>query len=156
MLVISRLPHWQNIIKEVLPASKDKNYSSLLFDSYRLDGYTIADVDVLKNIDHNYLNGSYLKTIKTKKDGSFYSYSKVLTSDEIDKLLELVENNIDQAIDKILKGDFQIKPVRIGSEAITDITGCRYCKNYDICYRKNSDILNLKENKDLSFIRSDK
>ncbi|MEI3529857.1 MAG: PD-(D/E)XK nuclease family protein [Bacilli bacterium] len=148
--------YWQNIIKEVLPASKDKNYSSLLFDSYRLDGYTIADVDVLKNIDHNYLNGSYLKTIKTKKDSSFYSYSKVLTSDEIDKLLELVENNIDQAIDKILKGDFQIKPVRIGSEAITDITGCRYCKNYDICYRKNSDILNLKENKDLSFIRSDK
>lgn len=147
--------YWQNIMKDVLPASKDKNYNTLLFDSYRLDGYTLADVDVLESIDNDYLNGSYLKTIKTKKDGSFYSYSKVLSNDEIDKLLELVADNINKAINKILKANFDIKPIRIGNEMLTDITGCRYCKNYDICYRKNSDILNLKENKDLDFIRGD-
>lgn len=148
--------YWQNIMKDLLPASKDKNYNSLLFDSYRLDGYTLEDTKVLEYIDHNYLNGSYLKTIKTKKDGSFYNYSKVLNNDEIDKLLELVESNIENAIKKILKANFNIKPIRIGSEMLNDITGCRYCKNYDICYKKNSDILNLKENKDLDFIRGDK
>lgn len=148
--------YWQNIMKDLISTTKDKNYNSLLFDSYRLDGYTLDDINVLEYIDNNYLQGSYLKTIKTKKDGSFYSYSKVLTSDEIDKLLELVEANIDSAVKRILNAKFDIKPIRIGSEMLSDITGCRYCKNYDICYKKNSDILNLKDSKDLSFIRGDK
>lgn len=147
--------YWQNIIKDLLPASKDKNYNSILFDSYRLDGYTLENINVLELIDNNYLNGSYLKTIKTKKDGSFYNYSKILTTNEIDKLLSIVENNIESAIDKILKADFSISPKRIGSEMLNDITGCRYCKNYDICYKKNSDIVNLKEIKDLEYIRGE-
>lgn len=147
--------YWQNIIKDLLPASKDKNYNSILFDSYRLDGYTLENINVLELIDNNYINGSYLKTIKTKKDGSFYNYSKVLTNDEIDKLLSIVENNIESAIDKILKADFGISPKRIGSEMLNDIAGCRYCKNYDICYKKNSDIVNLKEVKDLEYIRGE-
>lgn len=147
--------YWQNIIKDLLPASKDKNYNSILFDSYRLDGYTLEDINVLEFIDNNYLNGSFLKTIKTKKDGSFYNYSKVLSNDDIDKLLNIVEENIESAINKILNSDFSISPKRIGSEMLNDITGCRYCKNYDICYKKNSDIVNLKEIKDLEYIRGE-
>ena len=106
-------------------------------------------------IDHNYLDSSYLKTIKTKKDGSFYNYSKVLSNDDIDKLLNIVESNIEAAIETILKADFSISPKRIGNESINDITGCRYCKNYDICYKRNSDIVNLKEIKDLEYIRGE-
>lgn len=147
--------YWQNIIKDLLPASKDKNYNSILFDSYRLDGYTLEDINILELIDNNYLNGSYLKTIKTKKDGSFYNYSKVLSYDDINKLLDIVENNIDSSITKILNSDFSISPKRIGNEMLNDITGCRYCKNYDICYKKNSDIINLKEIKDLEYIRGE-
>lgn len=147
--------YWQNIIKDLLPANKDKNYNSILFDSYRLDGYTLEDINVLEMIDHNYLDSSYLKTIKTKKDGSFYNYSKVLSNDDIDKLLNIVESNIETAIETILKADFSISPKRIGNESINDITGCRYCKNYDICYKRNSDIVNLKEIKDLEYIRGE-
>lgn len=147
--------YWQNIIKDLLPANKDKNYNSILFDSYRLDGYTLEDINVLEMIDHNYLDSSYLKTIKTKKDGSFYNYSKVLSNDDIDKLLAIVESNIEDATEKILKADFSISPKRIGNELINDITGCRYCKNYDICYKRNSDIVNLKEIKDLEYIRGE-
>ena len=38
----------------------------------------------------------------------FYPYSKVIDDDKIDKLINIVDNKIDSAIDDILDGNFEI------------------------------------------------
>ena len=143
--------YFQNIMKDILTSEKDKTYDNLLFDSYKLDGYTTTNVGIVKNIDTN-LDKSYLKSIKLKKDETFYGYSKVLTDSDIEKLLDIVSDNIDICIKDDLNSDFKINPKRIGTEKLDEITGCSFCSFFDICYKKNDDIVNLKEYKKMEFL----
>ena len=88
-----------------------------------------------------------MKNLKTTSKG-FYTYAKVLTDSQIDSLIDVVDKNIDNARDNILKGEFSINPKQIGLEKL----GCNFCKYKDICYRTNNDFVKLKENKSLSFL----
>ena len=115
-----------------------------------LQGYSISDEDLLNQFDSSYMDSSVIRSMKVGKNG-FYSYSKVLSSSEMDRISKLVEENIVKAMGLIKIGDFDINPKRIGTDSI----GCEYCPFRDICFHTESDVKILKEYKDLSFLRGD-
>ena len=80
----------------------------------------------------------------------FYSYSKVIDDDKINKIIELVDKKIDEASKEILEGDFTINPKRIGLKNI----GCEFCNFKDLCFMNEKNIVNLKEYKNLEFLEN--
>lgn len=145
----------QPIIKEICPAEDGKTYDDIRFSNTKLDGYTKKEVGLLSHIDQNYQSNTYIKSIRVKSDNTFYNYSKVITEEQLEALRKIVDDNINKVITAVKSCDFTINPKRFSKEKINEITGCAYCSYYDICYKNPKDIKNLKEYKDLSFIRSD-
>lgn len=143
----------QPIIKEVLPSEKGKTYQDLRYDMAKLDGYTKQEYSLIKHMDHNVEEKTYLKSIRLKSDNTFYHYSKTLTEQQLQDLRHMVEQNIQKVINSIKKADFKINPKRFQKEKTNELTGCAYCTYYDICYKNPSNIQTLKEYKDLSFLR---
>lgn len=138
----------QSILTDTLPFQKGKTYLDLIRANTKLNGYTNSDFNQLKNFDTNYEENSYIKGIKVKKDGSFYGYSKVLTDEQINRLLEIVDKNINRVISSIKTGYFPINPKRLSG----NLVGCEFCPYMDICYKKMEDVVDLKEYKNLEFI----
>ena len=68
----------------------------------------------------------------------------------MNKLINLVDSKIDEARDKVLNADFKINPKSFYGD--DEPTGCEFCKFYDICFRKNEDIQNIKKYKNLNFL----
>ena len=111
-------------------------------DNLKLEGYSNNDPSVIELLDNNYQNSNLIKGLKCKNNGEFYKSSKVLSNEEIDSLITLINNFIDEDINKIINASFEINPKRIGYQK--DI-GCKYCPYIDICYKKESDYVLLKE-----------
>ena len=102
----------------------------------KLEGYSINNEHILSKFDKTYNDSKLIKSMKTKKDG-FYAYSKVLSEEEIERIVCKVDEIINKTIDSILGGDFEINPKVINNENIS----CKYCEYRDICYMKNNDIV---------------
>jgi len=129
-----------------------KSYDIERANNLKLMGYSNSDIHSLVEFDKNYMDSNLIKSMKTKTDGNFSSYAKVLNDNEIEKIIQLTEKNIDGAIDKILNAEFDINPKNIGYEKNI---GCMYCKFKDICFKKEKDNLILEDIKDLDFLRGD-
>lgn len=140
------------IMPNLMNAEENKTYNDLIVSSIKLDGYTINDPNIVSKIDCHYLDNSFIKSIRVKNDGTFYSNAKVYDTTIIDRLLDIVNINIEKSITAIENSDFSINPKRIGMEKFNDITGCRYCEYYDICYHRPDNVVNLKEYKQLEFL----
>lgn len=138
----------QAIMPEVMSSKNGKSYDDLLNESMKLDGYTTNNINLLYDIDNNYEDSSFIKSLRVKKDGEFYSYSKVLSEEEINKLIGIVESNINEVICSINNSDFEINPKKLGN----DLIGCEYCTYKDICYKNNDNIVDLEEYKSLEFL----
>jgi len=142
----------QYILDKDITRDIKKNYDEERSNNLKLMGYSNTDIHSLAEFDSNYANSKLIKGLKTKSNGDFSLYSKVLSDSEIDKIILLTENNIDEAITKILNGEFDINPKKIGYDK--DI-GCMYCKFRDICNRKEDDYQILEDIKTLDFLRGD-
>lgn len=138
----------QPILTNVLKNDNNKPYLDLLNKEYKWVGYTISNIFRVKEIDKNYMDNSFIKGLRVKKDETFYSTAKVLSQDILDRLLELVNKNIDFVIESIKKGDFKINPKKIGKNNVS----CCYCHYNDICFKTNADLVYLKEYKNLEFL----
>lgn len=139
------------ILTEVLKNEKNKTYLDLLKKEYKWVGYTLDNSKRVEEIDNNYLVDSFINGLKSKNDGTFYSYSKVLSVDAIDKLLDIVSFNIENVIKNIKISNFEIDPKRIENENVS----CKFCPYQDICFMTNNDIKNLKKYKNLEFLEVD-
>ena len=117
-------------------------------DSLKLLGFSNKDKSILEQFDQTYESSKFIKSMKVKTDGEFYNYAKVLSNDEIDKLINIVDNNINNCIKNIEEANFAINPKAIDNKNI----GCNYCKFKDICFMSHKDITNLKKYEDLSFL----
>ena len=138
----------QSIMSEVLSSEKNKTYDELVTKNMKLDGYTTDKVDRLYHIDKEYMDSSYIKGIKVKQSGEFYAYSKVLDDEKINKLIDIVGENIESVIKCINESSFEINPKKLGNTNV----GCEYCSFRDICYMNNNNVVELKEYKDLEFL----
>ncbi|MBQ9318765.1 MAG: PD-(D/E)XK nuclease family protein [Bacilli bacterium] len=125
-----------------LPINKQRE------DSLKLLGFSNSDKSILEMFDKTYESSRFIKSMRVKTDGEFYNYSKVLTNDEINNLIKLVDDKIDECIKNIEQGNFNINPKVIDNENV----GCLYCKFKDICFMSHKDIVHLKKYEDLSFL----
>lgn len=133
----------QKIHLEV-PKKTDKSLDDILKDNLKLEGYSNKNKDYIRLIDENFENSSIIKSMKVKKDGDFYVYSKVLSDEEIANLSNFTEQKLDEAASKILKGEFNINPKKIGKDNL----GCQFCKFKDICYMEDYDIVKIEKGDD--------
>ena len=104
----------------------------------KLDGYTIDDIDIISMFDDTYENSDVIKSMKLTSNG-FSSYAKLFKEEDIDKIVKLVDKLIDDVINNMEDGNFDIDPKRIDNNLI----GCKYCNFKDLCYRKEEDIKDL-------------
>ena len=141
----------QHILDKDIKRDIKKNYLEERFSNLKLDGFSNKDIHSLVMLDKSYQNSTLIKGLKVKGDGEFFSTAKVLNDEEINKIIKLTENKIEEAIDKILNGEFVINPKKIGYDK--DM-GCLYCKFKDICFKKEDNYEILKEIKDLSFLEN--
>lgn len=137
----------QKILNKEIVKDYKHTYLSLLEDELKLQGYSNDNVEILRELDDSYDNSNMIKSLKTTKTG-FYSYSKVISNEQIDNLIKLVDKKIEEARDNILDVSFDINPKKIGKENI----GCKYCNFNDICYMEQKDIIELKEYKNAEFL----
>lgn len=138
----------QKILNSEIVKEKGKSYQSQKKNNLKLQGYSINDESLLSKFDFSYKDSEVVKSLKVGNNG-FYAYSKIISKEEIDKLIEITKQNIDNAFDDILNAKFDINPKKIGKINV----GCEYCKFKDICFMKNEDIVELEEYKNLEFLR---
>ena len=140
----------QQLLNNEIAKDNNKSYEKMKKDNLKLQGYSNEDINILKYFDSSYMDSNFIKSLKVSSKG-FYAYSKVISNDKIDNLVEIVDEKIDSAIDNILDGKFDINPKRIGNINC----GCEYCKFRDICFMNEEDIVNLSPDKELSFLGGD-
>lgn len=109
-------------------------------NNLKLNGYTINNEEIIQKIDNTYEDSKLIKGMKKTKT-NFYSYTKLITEQEIDKIVEITEKNINKVIKAVEEADFKINPKRLNNELIS----CKYCKYKDLCFYKEEDITNLKQ-----------
>ncbi len=135
--------------KPVIDSKKD--YLLLKRDNLLLNGYSNSDKDILKCVDNTYVDSKIIKSMKLKKDGEFYSYAKVLNDNEIDAIVKITDLKINEAIDSICNGVFDINPKVINDKNL----GCLYCEYRDICFKEKKDEVVITPKEDLSFLGGD-
>lgn len=130
----------QKIINDKLPFDAKKDFQIEQDKLYRLEGFSIDDINILSQFDNTYNNSKMIKSMQTTVNGFGY-YSKVLSSNEMNKIIDIVDQKIDEAINQIIDGNFMINPKRINDKNI----GCQYCKFKDICFKKEENIVDLEK-----------
>ncbi|MDE5888409.1 MAG: PD-(D/E)XK nuclease family protein, partial [Bacilli bacterium] len=130
----------QKVLNNEVTVDNTHTYEQLKKKNLLLQGYSNEDISILSHFDTSYMDSNIIKSMKVKNDNSFYSYSKVLSSKEMDYVANLAEKKIEEGAKKIISGEFKISPKKIGKIN----HGCNLCKFKDICYHTNADIEELK------------
>jgi len=133
----------ERVLNNVLNRDKLKSLETLKKDNLRLSGYTNSNETIMSLLDSNYKDSKMIKGLRFKKDGSFYSTSKVLSNEEMDNLIIKVNEIIDDVIKNIVEGNFKINPKVLGGKNIS----CTYCKFKDICFKTKDDEVILEDSK---------
>lgn len=139
----------QKILNNEVMVNPGDDVEKLKRDNLKLIGYSTSNEETLGQFDFSYKDSEVIKSMKMSSKG-FYSYAKVIDDDKFDKLSNIVDQKIDESINDILKGKFDINPKRIGTSNL----GCEFCTFRDVCYMSEKDIVNLKEHKDLDFLEN--
>ena len=139
----------QKIINPIPSSNPKVDYLKQKQDNLKLQGYTNIDESLIEMLDSNYQNSKVIQGMSTTSSG--FRTKKVLSDDEIDKLYQITESKIDNAIHEITNANFTINPKRIGMNNI----GCQFCTYKDICFMSEKDIINLKEYKKMEFLKKE-
>ncbi len=113
----------------------DKDFLAEKQKKLKLDGLTFNDINLISNFDDTYEKSEVIKSLSTNKDGELKNNKHLLSLDERDTLITLMDSIIINAIDSVCDGKFDISPIKIEKHA----DGCEYCDYKDICYRKFKD-----------------
>lgn len=141
----------QKILNNEININKNKQYITMKQENLKLQGYSNSNESILKVFDNTYTDSKLIKGMKVSSKG-FYAYSKVFDQAMLNSILNIVENNIDEARDKILNREFYINPKKIG---VKNLIGCENCTYKELCFMTEDNIINLKEYKTLEFLKDD-
>lgn len=139
----------QNILNNI--KGDKKGHDQEYLEALRLTGYSTDDISRLEIFDATYEKSEMIKGMSLTKDGNFSRYAKVLTDEEINKILSITEDKITSSIKDIYNGDFTINPKRIDN----DLIGCNYCEFKDICFRREEDIVDIEKENNLDFLKKE-
>lgn len=140
----------QHILNNKARRNSKKKYENLKRDALKLQGYSLGNEEYLNEFDSSFRDSNVIKSMKMGNNG-FYHYSKVLTENEIDNLITIVDKKIKEATNDIKSGNFTINPKIIGKNN----EGCAFCKFKDICFLEENDKIYLEQVDDLSFLGGD-
>lgn len=140
----------QKILPSLISNDHTKTLTTQKRNLLKLQGYSISNEDSLSKFDKTYIDSELIKGMKVGNNG-FYHYSKILTKKNMDKITEIIDEKIADAIQNIKENRFTINPKKIGNENV----GCAFCKFKDICYMNEKDIVRLKEIDNLDFLGGD-
>lgn len=130
----------QKVLNNEVTVDKSHSYEQLKKKNLLLQGYSNEDQSILSEFDNSYMDSNIIKSMKTKKDYSFYSYCKVLSNKEMDLITNIAENKINEGAEKISNAEFPISPKKIGKTNY----GCALCQFKDICFHTADDIEELE------------
>lgn len=130
----------QKVLNNEVSVDNTHSYEQLKKKNLLLQGYSNEDMDILSKFDNSFMDSNIIKSMKVKNDNSFYSYTKVLSSEDMDYIANLAEEKIKEGAKKICNAEFNISPKKIGKINF----GCNLCKFKDICFHTNDDIEELK------------
>ena len=137
--ILFKYPTWSNKLEK---EEKTKYY---------LNGYSTNQVDILEKFDITYKDSELIKSMKYTDEKGFDRFSKVIDNDTLYNLIKYTKDEIETKLDSILDSDFSINPKSYAGKNIS----CEYCKFKDICFMKDSDIVNYPKVDDLSFLGGD-
>ena len=130
----------QKVLNNEVTVDKSHSYEQLKKKNLLLQGYSNEDQSILSEFDNSYNDSNIIKSMKTKKDYSFYSYCKVLSDKEMDLITNIAENKINEGAERISNAEFSISPKKIGKTNY----GCTLCQFKDICFHTADDIEELE------------
>ena len=121
-------------LQKVMPDIEKVGDKETRVDKLKLEGYSNSNKDILSELDLTYTASSVIKGMSVTKEGRIKS-KRILSDEDFDDLAILAEQKIDECIDNVLDGNFDIIPAHNGKELV----GCKYCKYKDICFRTYRD-----------------
>lgn len=130
----------QKVLNNEVTVDNSHSYEQLKKKNLLLQGYSNEDQSILSEFDNSYMDSNIIKSMKTKKDYSFYSYCKVLSNKEMELITNIAENKINEGATKISNAEFAIAPKKIGKTNY----GCTLCKFKDICFHTADDVEELE------------
>lgn len=142
----------ESISSSIPNYTEKKTIDELLWEQSKLDGITLKRMELVSRLDHQYMDSSYIKGVRMKKDGDFYQSNRLLEPHILEQLLEIVKQNIEEVEEKVGTAQFDVMPKKFSSEIKEQVSSCAYCNYRDICYLKTKNIKTLKEYKNLEFL----
>lgn len=120
----------QHILSKSKEYDEKKSREEIISNNLKLAGLTLNDG--IKNFDDTCEKSTIISGLR-EKNGELVGRS-VLSENEVSEIVALMEKLLNDAMDKIILGDFKINPIMLDNES-----GCTNCLYKDICYRRPSD-----------------
>lgn len=120
----------QHILSKSKEYDEKKNREEIIANNLKLSGLTLNDG--IRNFDDTYEKSTIISGLKDK-NGELVGRN-VLSENEVTDLVLLMEKLLNDAMNKIISGDFKINPIMLDNES-----GCTNCLYKDICYRRPAD-----------------
>ncbi|AXH98493.1 helicase-exonuclease AddAB subunit AddB [Sporosarcina sp. PTS2304] len=105
-----------------------------LLKSYKMQGYIVEDAEIALGMDEQLESESLIIPARLKKDGSFYSTSKVVPPEDLNMMRSFVRKRHQQAGDGMLAGDTRVYPYRLKEHM-----PCTFCSYQSICQFDQTD-----------------
>ena len=138
--------YYQNILYDYPTWSK--NLEKERNDKYLLKGYSTDKTDILERFDSTYHDSELIKSMKYNPDKGFSSHTKLINDDTMFELIKYTKNKIDENVNDIISGKFDINPKVYGNENIS----CKYCQFKDLCFMRPDNIKYLEKVDNLDFL----
>ena len=140
--------YYQNILFNYPSCNDLDELEKIKRDRLKLQGYSIDDTEILERFDSTFIDSEYIKSMKYSDEKGFGTYSKVVSGETVDEMIEFTKNKIDKVSDDILDSKFDINPKFYDKENIS----CKFCSFQDICYMKDTNLKYLTKVDNLDFL----
>lgn len=124
-------------IQKLLPpiVSYENGYEKTIKEHIQLQGYSNSSKATLSLFDPHFYSSNLIKSMKENKDGSFNRFAKIMSSQEMNELAEIVKSKIEEGFKKICLCEFDISPKILQGKN----QSCKYCEFKDCCYKTHDD-----------------
>ena len=140
--------YYQNILFNYPSCNSIEELEKIKRDRMKLQGYSIDDTEILERFDTTFMDSSYIKSMKYNEEKGFGTYSKVISAETVDNMIEYTKDKIDEVSNNILDSKFDINPKFYDKENIS----CKFCSFQDICYMRDSNLKYLSKVENLDFL----
>lgn len=153
-----------NLIDPIIKCARNVNDEKLeeeIRKKFKMQGYILADIDVIKMHDKNLEKGlsKYIPAYIDKDGNVSKSKSNVVSKEEFQILLKYTNKCIKLISNKILNGNIEIKPYYNAKGKKSSCTYCKYksiCQfSPELCKNEYRYIKNIDKNEILEYLKKE-